>query len=114
MAETPSPELTPAQIATLERLLKAGFEFVQLEHVVRYLPVQKNGFVALLDPAGSRFGILGQIGYRIGEGVGMLVERGDGKAFVWKDKTVEATSELLEAYAGFREELEEILSGPVQ
>jgi hypothetical protein len=114
MAETPSPELTPEQIAALQRLLKAGFEFVQLEHVVRYLPVEKNGFVALLDPSGARLGIFGQIGYRIGEGVGMLIESQDGKAFVWKNQSVEATPALLETYARFRGELEELLQGRVQ
>jgi hypothetical protein len=114
MADTPLPELTPDQIATLQRLLKAGFEFVQLEHVTRYLPVEKNGFVALLDPAGAKLGIFGQIGYRMGEGVGMLVESPDRKAFVWKKQSVEATPALLETYSAFRKELEELLQGPVQ
>ena len=114
MADSPSPELAPAQIAALQRLLKAGFEFVQLEHVERYLPVEKNGFVALLNPSGARLGIFGQIGYRIGDGVGMLVETPGGKAFVWKTRSVEATPALLGAYARFRDELEEILRGPTQ
>lgn len=114
MAETPSRELSPEQIATLQRLLKAGFEFVQLEHVQRYLPVQKNGFVALLDPAGAKLGIFGQIGYRMGEGVGMLIESRGSKSFVWKKQSVAATPALLETYSAFRKELEELLQGPVQ
>ena len=114
MAEIPSPELTPAQISVLEKLLQAGFEFVPLEHVVRYLPVAKRGFIALLDPSGGKLGIFGQVGYRIGEGVGVLVEKKEGKAFVWKNQSVEATPSLLEACERFKRELNELLEGPVQ
>ncbi len=114
MADAPSLELNQAQIAILQNLLKAGFEFVTLEHVVRYLPVQKNGFVALLDPSAGKLGIFGQIGYRTGDGVGMMVERPEGKAFVWKNQSVPATPELLEAYQRFKSELEESLMGRAQ
>jgi hypothetical protein len=114
MPEIPPVELTAAQISILGNLLKAGFEFVTLEHVVRYLPVQKNGFLALLDPAAGKFEIFGQAGYRIGEGVGMLVEKEGGKAFVWKGQSVEATPALLEAFEGFKNELKNLLGGPVQ
>ena len=114
MAEAPQIELTPAQVLVLENLLKAGFEFVTLEHVVRYLPVQKNGFIALLNPAGGKLSVFGQTGYRIGEGVGMMVEKPQGKTFVWKNQSVAATPELLEAYERFKAELEELLMGPAQ
>jgi hypothetical protein len=114
MAEIPPLELNHAQIAILQNLLKAGFEFVTLEHVARYLPVQKTGFVALLDPSGGRLAIFGQIGYRMGEGVGMLVERREGKAFVWKNQSVPATLDLLQAYERFKQELEALLLGPPQ
>jgi hypothetical protein len=114
MAETPPLELNHAQIAILQNLLKAGFELVTLEHVARYLPVQKDRFVALLDPSGGRLAIFGQIGYRMGEGVAMLVERREGKSFVWKDQSVPATSELLDAYERFKSDLEALLLGPAQ
>lgn len=114
MPENPPLELIPAQISILQSLLKAGFEFVQVEHVVRYLPVQKNGFVALLDPSAGRLEIFGQAGYRIGEGIGMLVEKTEGKAFVWKGQSVEATPPLLEAFERFKNELKNLLGGPVQ
>jgi hypothetical protein len=114
MADIPPVELSQAQISVLQNLLKAGFEFVTLEHVVRYLPVQKYGFVALLDPAGGKLGILGEAGYRMGEGVGVLVEKSGGKAFVWKSQSVDATPALLEAYGRFKQELNGLLQGPVQ
>ena len=114
MAETPPLELNHAQIAILQNLLKSGFELVTLEHVARYLPVQKTGFVALLEPSGGKLAIFGQIGYRMGEGVGMLVERREGKIFVWKDQSAPAMPELLDAYERFKRELEARLLGPAQ
>ena len=114
MPENPLLELAPAQIATLQNLLKAGFEFVQLPHVVRYLPVEKNGFVALLDPSAGKLQPFGIAGRRLGDGVGVLVDKSEGKAFVWKDKSVAATPALLEAFEIFRNELANLLSGPAQ
>ena len=107
-------ELNPVQIAVLQNLLKAGFEFVTLEHVARYLPVQKNGFIALLDPSAGKLAIYGQPGYRIGGGVGMLVEKREGRAFVWKNQIVAATPELLAAYERFKSDLETLLLGLAQ
>lgn len=114
MDEAPTSELTSGQIAVLQRLLQAGFEFVTLEHVVRYLPVEKNGFVALLDPSGGRLKLFGEVGYRIGDGVGMLVAKKEGKAFIWKGRAVRATEELLESYDLFKRELSELVQGPPQ
>ncbi len=114
MPETAPLELTPAQILILQSLLKSGFEFVPLSHVVRYLPVQKDGFVALLDPSGGKLEIFGQAGYRIGEGVGVLVEKEQGKAFVWKGQSVEATTALLEGFERFKQGLKDLLAGPAQ
>ncbi len=114
MPENPPLDLTPAQISILQNLLQAGFEFVQLAHVVRYLPVQKNGFVALLDPSRGKLELFGLAGYRIGEGVGVLVEKTEGKAFVWKNRSAEATPTLLEGFERFKRELKELLGGPVQ
>ncbi|MGE5327266.1 MAG: hypothetical protein ACM3NO_09530 [Deltaproteobacteria bacterium] len=114
MPENPPLELTPAQIAILQNLLKAGFEFAQLPHVVRYLPVEKNGFVALLDPSAGKLQPFGVAGRRIGDGVGVLVDKAEGKSFVWKDKSVPATPTLLEAFEEFKNELANLLNGPAQ
>ncbi len=102
-------DLTPAQVSTLENLSRAGFKFVTIERVERYLGVEKNGFVALLDPSGDHLKVFGQVGYRIGEGIGMLVERSKGKYFVWKSEFVAATPELLTAYERIKSELQDLL-----
>jgi hypothetical protein len=103
--------LTPTQIATLERFLSTGFRFVTLERVERYLGVEKDGFVALLDPADGKLAQFGQAGLLFPEGLGMLVERGEGKAFVWKSQFVPATPELLAGYEGFKSEVQVLLQG---
>ncbi len=82
---------------------------MSLEHVERYLGVEKDNFVALLDPVEGRFKVYGQVGYRVGGGIGMLVERGAGKAFVWHTQSVPATPELLAAYAEFKTQLKALL-----
>jgi hypothetical protein len=110
MAESQSLELTPQQIATLQELLDAGYQFTAIEHVTRQVAVEKNGFIALLDPADGKLKLFGQIGYRLGEGIGMLIERGGKRYFVWKKQEVEATPDLLAAYRRVRAELMEMLN----
>ncbi len=102
--------LNPAQIKTLEGLMRAGFRFLTLERYARYLTVEKNGFVALLDPAGGRLALFGQTGYLMGDGIGMLIEKPEGKGFVCHGQTAPATAELLSTYEGFKGELDELLN----
>jgi hypothetical protein len=101
--------LTPAQIRTLEGLLRAGFRFLTLERYERYLAVEKNGFVALLDSADGGLAIFSQTGYLMGDGIGMLVEECGGKSFVFHGQKLPATPELLIAYEDFKRELGELL-----
>jgi hypothetical protein len=109
MTETNPANLTRNQIAVLEGLLKAGFTFVTFEQYPRFLGVEKQGIVALLDPAEGKLRVFSQVGYRMGDGIGMLVERSEGKEFVCHDQTVVATPELLEVYERVREELQNFL-----
>ena len=104
-------ELTPAQVSVLERILNAGFKFVTVERAERYLGVEREGFVALLEPAEGRIKLLGQAGYLVSTGIGMLVERREGKCFVWHDQSVRATPEMLAGYEKFKMELKEIVGG---
>lgn len=109
MPDLPLPEVSPRQVAVLEGLLRAGFSFITFERFARYPALEKNGFVALLDLAGERVRRFGVTGYRLGEGIGMLLERESGKFFVWKDQSVPATPQLLAVYMQFNEELDRLL-----
>jgi hypothetical protein len=102
-------DLTQSQIASLEKLLQAGFRFVTLPRYERYVGVERDGFVSLLDPSGGEVRLFGQAGYLVDDGVAMLVDRGAGKAFVWHEQSVAATSELLAAYERFRADLGNLL-----
>lgn len=113
MPEVAPPTLDPGQVARLESLLKAGFQFVGFEQFARYPGVEKAGFVALLDLSGDKVRQFGSLGYHLGNGIGMLIDRAGGKAFVWKNEAEEATPELLATYAAVKKELEELLAGSV-
>jgi hypothetical protein len=101
--------LTSAQVARLESLLKAGFQFVTFEYWARYPAVEKAGFVALLDVSGETVRQFGSVGYKVGTGIGVLMERAGGQAFVWKQEAVKATADLLATYENVKRELAELL-----
>jgi len=111
--ELSPPPLTPAQVARLESLLKADFQFVTFEQFARYPGVEKAGFIALLDISGEKVRQFGSVGYRLGSGIGVLIERAGGRAFVWKNESVIATPELLAAYETVKKELAELLTESV-
>jgi len=96
-------DLTPAQVERLEGLLRNGFRFVTLDRYERFLGV------VLLDPNEGNLKLFSQAGYRLGDGIGMLVEREGGRAFVWHEQVVPATTEMLETYQRFRAEIERVL-----
>jgi hypothetical protein len=102
-------ELAPSQTARLEKLLEAGFHFITQERYGPYFGVERDGFVILIDPADGGLRTFGQAGYRIGDGIGMLVERGGKKEFVWHQQSVPATPQLLAIYERFRTEVEHLL-----
>jgi len=105
--------LTVGQAARLERLVRAGFRLVSLEQFARYPAVEKDGFIALLDLSGEGVRLFGSVGYRVAGGIGVLVERVGGKAFVCKQVMVDATPDLLAAYTRVKGELAQLLAESV-
>jgi hypothetical protein len=112
VADPPPPELSPQQASRLKRLLEAGFQFLTFEQFARYPAVEKAGFVALLDLSAGRVTQFGSVGYRVGSGIGVLVERDAGQAFVHKQESVAATPKLLSDYHRVKQELAELLTEP--
>jgi len=109
MPDAQPKELSPKQVAVLESLLQAGFRFVTFERYARCLAVEREGFVALLEAAEGNIKLFGQVGYHVGDGIAMLVERSAGQAFVWKGQSVAATPELLAAYDKTKSDLRRLV-----
>ena len=82
----------------LQRLYLAGFELQTFDRFPQAIGVLKDGYIAFLIPGGPEgLQILGNVGRRMGESLGPLVERGGRKVFVHKQEIIEATSEMISA-----------------
>ncbi|MBZ5532577.1 MAG: hypothetical protein LAO20_14185 [Acidobacteriia bacterium] len=93
----------------LQRLYIAGFELETFERFPKAIGVVREGYVAFLVPGPDGLQILGNVGRRMGESLGPLVERGGRKVFVHKQEEIEATAEMIEALKQFREDLKRLL-----
>ena len=69
-------------------------------------------FLCLEEPEGLQ--ILGNVGWRMGESLGPLVEREGRKVFLHKQETLEATPERIATLEKFRADLKAILRGENQ
>ncbi len=94
----------------LQRLYLAGFEIETFERYPRAVGVVRDGFIALLEATPSGLRIIGAPGLRMGEVLGVLVEREGRQVFQAKSEIVEATPERLESLRRFRAELEDVLT----
>ena len=93
----------------LRRLVEAGFTLQTFERFPRAVGVLKGDCIALLEPTPDGLKMVGIPGWRMGELIGVLVERKRRKVFQAKNQAVEATPERLETLAGFRRELARVL-----
>src|SRR6266849_5284696 len=97
----------------LQQLYLAGFELETFERFPKAIGVVRNNCIALLVPGPDGLQILGNIGWRMGESLGPLVERGGRKVFVHKDQIIEATSERISILERFKTELKTLLRGEI-
>jgi len=93
----------------LQRIYLAGFEFQTFDRFPKCVGVVRGDCVALLVPSVDGLQMLGTPGWRMGEVMGVLVEREGRQVFQAKDEIVEATPERLETLKRFREELQEMI-----
>ncbi len=93
----------------LRRLHEAGFMLETFERYPRAVGVVRDQCIALLEvtPAGLR--LIGTPGWRVGEVMGVLVEKNGRKVFQAKSEVVEATPERLDALARFRSDMDHVL-----
>ena len=94
----------------LARLYQAGFEIQKLERFPRGVCVLRGECVAVLEPRPEGLTLIGSAGWRIGEGIGVLVEKDGRQVFQSKDQLIEATAERLRALRQFEADLRRLLS----
>jgi hypothetical protein len=99
----------PDPAEQLQRLYAAGFQLQTFERFANTVGAVRDGVVALLRPTPAGLEIIGTPGWRMGEVMGVLVEKNGCKFFQYKSEYVEATAERLEALVRFREDLERVL-----
>jgi hypothetical protein len=93
----------------LQRLYLAGFELQTFDRFPKAIGVLRDGCIAFLVPGSDGLQILGNVGWRMGESLGPLVEHSGKKVFVHKREILEATPERLAALERFQADLKGIL-----
>jgi len=103
-------ELTPTQMAAIERVLANGFTPTMIPLYPNCVVIRRNEYAVLLtgtDSGGWRF--FGDPCYLMENNLGVLVRQGERQWFVWKTKKVEATPALLAERKRFSDELLRLL-----
>lgn len=93
----------------LQRLYLAGFNLETFERYPNAVGVVRDGAIALLAVTPAGLSMIGSPGWRMGEIMGVLVEKDGRQVFQAKTGVLEATPERLEVLRRFREELEIVL-----
>ena len=103
-------DLSQTQLATLERLHRAGYEIVAFPTYANYIGIRKDNCAALLAPAASQpFTIYGSPSYLIGANLTVRVNQNGKNYFVWKKEKLEATPARIAQLDAFSAALAEAL-----
>ncbi|HZP25039.1 MAG TPA: hypothetical protein VFB04_16460 [Terriglobales bacterium] len=94
----------------LQRIYLAGFELQTFDRYPYTVGVLRDGCIALLRSTPNGLQMIGAPGWRMGEVLGVLVEKDGRQVFQAKLEVVEATPERLKALRRFGEELEQLLT----
>jgi hypothetical protein len=95
----------------LQNLYAVGFDLQTFDRFPKAIGVLRDNCIAFLVPGPDGLQILGNVGWRMGESLGPLVEREGRKVFVHKQEILEATPERVAALERFRRDLKSILRG---
>lgn len=93
----------------LQQIYLAGFELQTFDRLPKCVGVIRDNCIALLVPGVDGMQMLGVPGWRMGEVMGVLVEREGRPVFQAKSEIVEATPEKLRALQRFRDDLSKLL-----
>ncbi len=100
----------PDPAEQLRRIYQGGFAIERLERFPNALGVVRGSCVALLHTTPEGVKLIGLPGWRMGDVIGVLVEKDGKKVFQNKANIVEATPERLDELERFRRELEDLLA----
>jgi hypothetical protein len=100
----------PDPAEQLQRIYAAGFGLQTFERYPNSIGVIRDGCIALLKSTPMGLQMVGAPGWRMGEVLGVLVERDGSQVFQAKAEIVEATQERLVRLRRFREDLEQLLT----
>jgi hypothetical protein len=100
----------PDPAEQLQRIYLAGFELQTFERYPQSVGVIRDGCIALLRSTPAGLQVIGSPGWRMGEVMGVLVEKDGREVFQAKTEIVEATPERLEALRNFKLDLEQLLT----
>ncbi len=94
----------------LQRLYVAGFELQTFERFPNAVGVIRGDCIVLMLPTPQGLQMIGTPGWKVGEVIGVLVEKDGRKVFQNKDQMVEATPERLAALDQFRSDIKQTIS----
>jgi hypothetical protein len=95
----------------LQQLYVAGFDLQTFDRFPNAVGVMRDGCIAFLVPGVNGMQILGNVGWRMGESLGPLVEKNGRKIFLHKGEELEATPERITTLEQFKADLRAILKG---
>lgn len=100
----------PDPAEQLQRLYLAGFELQTFDRYPNTIGVLRDGCIALLRATPTGLTIIGTPGWRMGEVLGVLVEKEGKQVFQAKSEILEATPERLNALQKFKADLEQLMT----
>lgn len=99
----------PDSAEQLQQLYAAGFDLQTFDRFPKAIGILRDNCIAFLVPGPEGLQILGNVGWRMGDSLGPLVERNGLKVFVHKQETIEATPERIATLEKFKQDLKTVL-----
>jgi len=99
----------PDPAEQLQRIYLAGFELHIFDRYPNSVGVERDGCIALVRSTPAGLQMIGSPGWRMGEVLGVLVEKEGKQVFQAKSEIVEATPERLQSLRKFTADLEQLM-----
>ena len=94
----------------LEKLAAANINLLPAVEISTHFVFERDGYVALVERRGDRFGKVGTAGLMTSHGIAFLMKKEDGYAFVAKGVESPATPDEVEQLRRFQRDLDAALA----